>query len=695
MRRFLLFMSALSLVLIGASCSSSSNSGNNGRTTTATVPPAASSVSVTPSAVSLSRGATRQFTASVSGTPDQSVVWSVNGVRGGSSVFGLISEDGVYIAPAVVPGASTIIVTAAAFSSPTVSGSASVTVQAGPDVAVVIAGGGSRISVPTFGAHAFSASVTGNADISVSWQVNGVTGGSSEAGTISSSGVYTAPRSVPVSSLPNNDGQATEVIVTAVSRADPSASDSAIVVPVPAQQRAYGVPVPLGTSGGNTQDTTLSGQQTFCCAGTLGSLLTREGTHFILSNNHVLARSDLGSTGEAIIQPGLTENRCSASGASLVGNLSQFFNLENGPLPRVDAAIAVVAGGAVDPLGTIVQLGGTADGGLPSDGTPNPGPGVAPSIGRPVAKSGSSTGITCGSIVAVNVTVRIEYRKGCSSGTTFSVTYSNQLDITGVGFSAGGDSGSLIVTQDTADPVGLLYGGSDTDTVANPVSDVLQQLADPVTAALPQFVGDAAVGPHPVAACTMFLQDFESALDRRAGIAGISTWARQAAAAVLDTHAAELLAQPGVQALGVGASHDEPGDPAILLFVTSGAGPLALPADIGGIRTRIIEAGSSGKTGRLAEAETQALERATPPARIVHPISEDEVMRARPVVAERAAGLMARRGIQGVGISSSLDAPGEAALMIFAVRGEPRDPVPTVIDGLRTRLRETSRFRAR
>jgi hypothetical protein len=33
--------------------------------------------------------------------------------------------------------------------------------------------------------------------------------------------------------------------------------------------------------------------------------------------------------------------------------------------------------------------------------------------------------------------------------------------------------------------------------------------------------------------------------------------------------------------------------------------------------------------------------------------------------------------------------------MIFAIRGVPRDPVPTVIGGVRTRLRETSRFRAR
>jgi hypothetical protein len=55
---------------------------------------------------------------------------------------------------------------------------------------------------------------------------------------------------------------------------------------------------------------------------------------------------------------------------------------------------------------------------------------------------------------------------------------------------------------------------------------------------------------------------------------------------------------------------------------------------------------------------------------------------------------MSQPGVQGVGITSSLDAPGEAALMIFLVRGVAHNPVPLVIDGLRTRVRESSRFTA-
>jgi hypothetical protein len=56
--------------------------------------------------------------------------------------------------------------------------------------------------------------------------------------------------------------------------------------------------------------------------------------------------------------------------------------------------------------------------------------------------------------------------------------------------------------------------------------------------------------------------------------------------------------------------------------------------------------------------------------------------------------LMKQPGVQGVGITSSVDAPGEAALMIYLVRGEKHNAIPVEIEGLRTRVRETSRFTA-
>src|SRR5262252_4250543 len=63
----------------------------------------------------------------------------------------------------------------------------------------------------------------------------------------------------------------------------------------------------FGVSGGNVNDIT----RRFCCSGTLGSLIQDSaGNKYILSNNHVLARSDQASPGEDISQPGLIDNNC-------------------------------------------------------------------------------------------------------------------------------------------------------------------------------------------------------------------------------------------------------------------------------------------------------------------------------------------------------------------------------------------------
>ena len=78
----------------------------------------------------------------------------------------------------------------------------------------------------------------------------------------------------------------------------------------------------------------------------------------------------------------------------------------------------------------------------------------------------------------------------------------------------------------------------------------------------------------------------------------------------------------------------------------------------------------------------------------VQAISPAEVSRAKVVEAANVSDLMKQPGVQGVGITSSADAPGEAALMMFVVRGVPRNPIPVTIDGLRTRVRESSRFTA-
>jgi len=683
MRRTLFLIASLTICPYLISCSGTSN-GSSG-----TPPPTTSSVTVAPATASLNKGGSQTFTATVNGTMDQSVFWEIVEAtpKSGDSTHGFISNGGVYAAPTAVPSPANVTIKAISLADATKSGTATVTIQAGPPTSVSISGGSS--SVPTFGSTQFIATVTGNLNTAVTWQVNGVTGGGPQTGVISTSGLFKAPNSVPVLASGNNSGQTSQVVVTAISQADATAADSVLVTIAPPQQNAQGANSPLGVSGGNAKDSSTVSGQTLCCGGTLGALVSRGGNLYIISNNHAIARSDSATVGDAIVQPGLIDNNCATP--PTVATLSQFFNMETGPAPRIDAALALIATGAVDTAGTILQLGGTASN-PPINGPPHAGSGVAPTVGMAVAKSGRSTGLTCSSIFATQANINVTYQKGCGTGSTFNVTFTNQVDVTNNGFSAAGDSGSLIVTQDTADPVALLFAGSGSDTVGNPISDVLNGLADPANPqSKPVIVGTTV---HPVAACS--LPGPQSATAARLAVqrAAIPAEAVQNALTVRDTHLAELMAHPEVQAVGVGSSYDNSNEPAILLFVTKGQPRSNLPAEINGIRTRIAEGDLFARRGAVTAAESATLEENAVPPQLVYPISDAEVARAKIVHAAHAEEWMKKAGVQGVGIGSSADAPGEAALVIFLIRGVPHEPIPPVIDGLRTRVRESSRFRA-
>ena len=667
MRRTLSLIASLIICPYLISCSGTSN-GSSG-----TPPPTTSSVTVAPATVSLNKGGSRTFTATVNGTMDQSVFWEIVEAtpKSGDSTHGFISNGGVYVAPTTVPSPANATIKAVSLADTTKSGTATVTIQAGPATSVLITGGSSSVS--TFGSTQFIATVTGNLNTAVTWQVNGVNNGGPQTGAISATGLFKAPNSVPVLASGNNSGQTSQVVVTAISQADTTAMDSVLVTIVPPQQNAQGSNSPLGVSGGNAKDSSTVSGQTLCCGGTLGALASRGANLYILTNNHAIARSDSAAAGDPIVQPGLIDNNCATP--PTVATLSQFFNMETGPAPKIDAALALINTGAVDTAGTILQLGGTASN-PPANGPPHAGSGVAPTVGRAVAKSGRSTGLTCSSIFATQANINVEYQKGCGTGSTFNVSFTNQVDITNNGFSAEGDSGSLIVTQDTADPVALLFAGSGSDTVGNPISDVLNGLADPANPqSKPVIVGTAA---HPVAACS--LPGPQSATAARLAVQKVPASAEtlQRALTVRDAHAAELMAHPEVQAVGVGTSYDNLGDPAVLFFVTTGQPRSNLPAQIEGIRTRIVEGDFFSQRGAVSATESATLEESVAPPQLVYPISDAEVARAKIVHAAHADELMKKAGVQGVGIGSSADSPSEAALVIFLIRGVPHGPVPRI-----------------
>jgi hypothetical protein len=662
---------------------------NNNDVITATVVLVSSiTVAVSPASSDLILGQSQplQLNAAVTGTSNKNVTWQVaNGATG----FGTITSGGLYSPPSTVTGALPVTVGVTATS--TVDTTKSATVNIVLHSAMKVAVSPNPATVQTFGSQQFAATVTGGSS-AVTWEVNGIAGGNAAIGNISQTGLYTAPNSVPTRASGTITLTA-PVTVQAVSQEDSFFNGSSAVTLVAPNEGAQASPTPLGVSGGNALDSG-SGQ---CSGGTLGSLVSLNGNQYILGTSSVLARNDLGTVGDPIIQPSLTDapTACSSAGTTTVANLSQFTNLE-APGANVDAALAQVVSGKVDPSGNILLLGTT--GNPPGVGAPHAGSGVVPVVGHAVAKSGRATGLTCSTIEAIAVHFSPQYQKGYGAGAQpFQVSYTNLvqvsgvafgapnqlINVTGVNFSAVGDAGSLIVTADTADPVALLIASSSTgDTLANPVSDVLPALGNPV------FVGSAS--PHIIEGCGIFPAGRQSFVVTRQ--AALSSETLLQATAVRNIHATELLSNAGVHAVGVNSSSDDPNALAIELFVTKDFAPGSYPTQIDGLRTKIVKVGAVADRGVLSVAESSILESSAIAPTGSTFISDSEVARARAVQDAHVDELMKLEGVQGVGITSSADNPAEAALMIYVIQGAAHAEIPAVIEGVRTRIKASSPF---
>jgi FG-GAP-like repeat len=224
-------------------------------------------------------------------------------------------------------------------------------------------------------------------------------------------------------------------------------------------------PIQLGTSGGNSIDLANG----FCCGGTLGSLVKIGSTQYILSNYHVFesdivlgGNNTIAQTGDPIIQPGLVDVSCNKNLAQTVGTLVKKSSL---PGSNVDCAIAKVVSGMVRPDGAILEIGTI------SNKT------VGAFINQAVKKSGRTTGLTRSSVSGLNATISVVYDNECAGGTAFTKTFTGQIVIANSGntFLNSGDSGSLMVEDVVTNPhaVGLLFAGSSTDAIANPIGQVL------------------------------------------------------------------------------------------------------------------------------------------------------------------------------------------------------------------------------
>lgn len=306
----------------------------------------------------------------------------------------------------------------------------------------------------------------------------------------------------------------------------------------------------MGTSGGSANDRS----NLYCCGGTLGAQVQRDGVLHILSNNHVLARSGSATAGEDTIEPALIDTGCSTANVNVVGD----FAGDVVPLgsANVDVGLSVARSGMVDTSGAILDIG------VPSSTTQNA------TIGLPVMKSGRTTGFTTGTVTSIITSVTIQYQKGCNQGKKFNVTFTNQV-VSGA-MSAGGDSGSVLYSNDgSPNPVGLLFAGSSSITVYNRISDVVNALT--AGGHTFSFVGT----PAPVGGEVNNLPPSPSEEDLRMALA------------VKVENEDALMRDPAVLGVGIGADEANPRQPVIVIYADPSKG-YNLRLNLDGYKVRVI-----------------------------------------------------------------------------------------------------------
>ncbi|MGC2802780.1 MAG: IPT/TIG domain-containing protein, partial [Candidatus Acidiferrum sp.] len=125
-RPFLMLFGALALLQAG--CAAVHGPGSNPTPPPIPQPPPAQiQVSVSPNSANVRLALSQQFTATVTGTTNAVVSWSVNNVPGGNSTTGTISSAGRYTAPASLPNPNSVTIQATSSADSSASGSGEVT----------------------------------------------------------------------------------------------------------------------------------------------------------------------------------------------------------------------------------------------------------------------------------------------------------------------------------------------------------------------------------------------------------------------------------------------------------------------------------------------------------------------------------------------------------------------------------------
>jgi hypothetical protein len=244
-------------------------------------------------------------------------------------------------------------------------------------------------------------------------------------------------------------------------------------------EERWPLPVPTGVSVGHPDIT----------AGTIAARVTKDNNVYILSNNHVLANINQASNGDPILQPGAYDGGTAEDAIATLTDYEVITFCEVfwiwvmcDTTNTIDAAIALSDpmnlgfSTPVVPYASIPGYGAPSQNIHPAYGDPSiigdPNEALGLLLGAAVQKYGRTTRLTAGTVDTINAAVDVCYDADCMNVARFT----DQLTVTPGDFSAGGDSGSLVVSNDNLrQPVGLLFAGSDTITIINRIDHVLKR----------------------------------------------------------------------------------------------------------------------------------------------------------------------------------------------------------------------------
>jgi hypothetical protein len=695
-RLFRVFGALIPILLLVVGCgggiSTATQLNSNAHTASATFSVSPGAGAIDTNCAGCNNGSYELFSAKLPNGSAAQVSWSLP--TGGN--FGTInSATGQYTPPAYLTADSLkVTVTATLTSDTSVKASAALTVTPGflQPLSPENFAAGANGSVQLTGIIAEAGGSTG-IDFALANSISGSSGGlgtlstpsctrSNQAFT-SCTATYTAPAAVTATG--------TTYIVATVNGAQTRTSSVVLlnaegVNSSPATHQKQQISgIALGSSGGNNNDyDTRNGSIKDCCGGTLGALVQNaSGTQFLLSNNHVLARTDQAAVGEAIVQPGLIEDSCTpypAGASTPVATLTGWVPIKSAAT-NVDAAIAQVNSGAVNPSGAILELGAKQANGTLAAAPPGisstAGKGELAAVGMTAVKSGRTTGLTCANVSTVSLDVQVSYYSDCAeTNAYYAKTFTNQIGVTGNQFSDAGDSGALIVDAANAEPIGLFFAGGITSNgvsegVANPAPEVLSELSTNVgNGTSYTFVGG---NDHPVSCL-----NYGNATLTAAQAVTVSD-AEQVKAEQALTQARTLVnASAGIYGVATGKSSDHAGEATVIMYVDPN-GSAKIPPTIGGVRTTVIPA--SAQSVMLGRAPQSLLEAGTTAA-----VSGAALRQAITTKQQMAHSLMSQNPVFfGVGVGQSFDNPKEAALVVYVDQRSVPAQLPAMVGGLRVR----------